>query len=40
MTRKFFDYLEANADEYWQVPEFELAADRRPEAGETADEER
>jgi hypothetical protein len=25
--RKFYDYLEANADEYWQVPEFQLSAD-------------
>jgi hypothetical protein len=26
LTRKFLDYLEANADQYWQVPEFDLAA--------------
>ena len=24
LIRKFYDYLEANADEYWIVPEFEL----------------
>ncbi len=24
LLRKFFDYLEANADEYWQVPKFRL----------------
>jgi hypothetical protein len=24
LSRKFLDYLEANADEYWQVPELEL----------------
>jgi hypothetical protein len=37
MTRKFFDYLEANAEQYWQVPEFELAA-AATEAGEIPDE--
>ena len=26
LAQKFLDYLEANAEEYWQVPEFELAA--------------
>ena len=26
-SRKFLDYLEANAEEYWQVPQFEMAAD-------------
>ena len=26
LTRKFLDYLEANAEEYWEVPQFELAA--------------
>lgn len=25
MARKFLDYLEANADEYWQVPQFDLS---------------
>jgi hypothetical protein len=35
-SRKFLDYLESNAEEYWQVPRFEMAAeilgadDRRP----------
>ncbi len=29
-ARKFFDYLEANADEWWEVPEFELAAGHKP----------
>ena len=33
LTRKFFDYLEANAEQDWQVPEFELAA-AAPQAGE------
>jgi len=27
LTRKFFDYLEANAEDYWEVPRFELAAE-------------
>jgi hypothetical protein len=27
LTRKFLDYLEANADEYWRVPDFELAGE-------------
>ena len=26
LARKFLDYLEANADEYWQVPHFDMAA--------------
>ena len=26
LSRKFLDYLEANAEQYWQVPQFELAA--------------
>ncbi len=25
--RKFYDYLEVNADEYWQVPEFQVPTD-------------
>jgi hypothetical protein len=25
MARKFFDYLEANADQYWEVPQFDLS---------------
>ena len=36
LSRKFLDYLEANAEEYWQVPRFEMAAEilggRRPPA--------
>jgi hypothetical protein len=28
MARKFLDYLEANAESYWHVPEFLLGADR------------
>ncbi|MBX9791485.1 MAG: hypothetical protein K2Y37_21400 [Pirellulales bacterium] len=27
MARKFFDYAEANAESYWEVPEFQLASD-------------
>lgn len=34
LARKFLDYLEANAEEYWRVPEFQLAGG----AGEQADE--
>ncbi len=26
LARKFLDYLEANAEEYWQVPHFDMAA--------------
>ena len=26
--RKFYDFLEANADQYWQVPQFELTRDQ------------
>jgi hypothetical protein len=25
LTRKYFDYLEANAEDYWRVPQFELS---------------
>jgi hypothetical protein len=28
LARKFFDHLEANADEYWQVPQLDLIADQ------------
>ena len=28
---KFFDYLEANADQFWQVPTFDLSPDRTDE---------
>ena len=27
LARKFLDYLEANAEEYWQVPHFDMAAE-------------
>jgi hypothetical protein len=27
LARKFLDYLEANAEDYWQVPHFEMAAE-------------
>ena len=42
-VQKFFDYLEANADEYWQAPEWELGqiaprADRKDEALESSEE--
>ena len=43
MARKFLDYLEANAEEYWQVPRFEMAAEAgvdqpQQEMGEEDDE--
>jgi len=31
LVRKFFDYLEANADEYWQIPLLELNGNARAE---------
>jgi hypothetical protein len=39
LARKFLDYLEANAEEYWHVPRFEMAAEilgdeGQPEAAE------
>jgi len=30
LTQKFFDYLEANADEYWDVPRLELVGESAP----------
>lgn len=30
LTRKFFDFLEANADEFWSVPQLELTDDAGP----------
>ncbi len=41
LARKFLDYLEANADEYWQVPHFDMAAQALGNAAarEEADEE-
>ena len=47
LARKFLDYLEANAEQYWQVPQFELAAAgrgdddataRKPRSGDEADD--
>lgn len=47
LARKFFDFLEANAEEYWRVPRFELASDaprgrqtRRPPRDKEGDEPR
>jgi hypothetical protein len=37
LTRKFLDYLDANAEEYGRVPRFELAA-APPEGGDIEDE--
>jgi len=42
MAKKYLDYLEANADEYWQVPRFEMAAEalgdeRLPDGEESGD---
>jgi len=34
LTQKFFDYLEANADEYWEVPRLELVGESAPNGGE------
>ena len=30
--RKFFDFMEANADDYWRVPEFELRTTTAPDS--------
>ena len=41
LTRKFFDYLEANAEEYWQVPRLELldeSAQSEPDDADAAEE--
>jgi hypothetical protein len=38
LARKFLDYVEANAEESWEVPQFELAAEDSP-PGEEADDE-
>ncbi|MEZ6111070.1 MAG: hypothetical protein R3C99_08650 [Pirellulaceae bacterium] len=50
ITRKFFDYIEANAEDYWSVPRFEIGSSSRstpkpddpfadePYAGEVAEE--
>lgn len=37
VAQKFFDYLEANADHFWQPPEFRLGKGRRRTGGELAD---
>ncbi len=42
LSKKFLDYLEANADDYWEVPDFELASEAsfdEDEAEELASEE-
>ncbi|MGC3969260.1 MAG: hypothetical protein QM775_18445 [Pirellulales bacterium] len=40
LIAKFFDYIEANADENWSVPRFELSAEgRRPRKGPTLGDE-
>ncbi len=40
LTKKFFDYLEANAEEYWEVPRLEILGETPPEAAEAeADDE-
>ncbi|QDV86700.1 hypothetical protein [Planctomycetes bacterium TBK1r] len=46
LARKCFDYLEANAEDFWSAPQFELADNAKPPrdwerelAGETPDEE-
>ncbi len=38
MAQKFLDYLEANAEEYWQVPQFEMAAEVLGADGRQEDE--
>jgi hypothetical protein len=41
LTRKFFDYLESNAEEYWQVPGLDLegtASDRGAAESDNADD--
>ena len=38
LARKFLDYLEANAEEYWEVPRFELAGEESA-GGEEEDDE-
>lgn len=35
--RKFYDYLEVNADEYWQVPEFRVSTDSEYGRGKSSD---
>jgi len=39
LAQKFFDYLEANADEYWEVPRLELVGESAPDGeAEPADD--
>jgi len=38
LARKLLDYLEANADEYWRVPQLELAGPPGPRPAAPADE--
>jgi hypothetical protein len=38
LVRRFFDYLEANADEYWPVPQFEAASEAVQLPGQPVDE--
>ncbi len=38
LARKFLDYLEANAEEYWEVPQFELAGEDSGGGEEEGDE--
>jgi hypothetical protein len=38
LARKFLDYLEANAEEYWEVPRFELAGEESAGGEEEGDE--
>ena len=35
LARKFLDYIEANAEQYWNCPEFELARESASETGAT-----
>jgi len=39
LSRKFLDYLEANAEEYWEVPQFELANEEMDNGGRHEEEE-
>ena len=38
LAHKFLDYIEANADEYWQVPHFEMAAEALGNDGSQAEQ--
>jgi hypothetical protein len=39
LIKRFFDYLEANADEYWQVPDLEFGAVDERQAADDEDKE-